>query len=188
MLKTIKFIALCAVFLPATSAFSQQNTHHHGHHGSSQTQAPSTSNYAGQQTRSIKALSEQQTQDWLDGRGMTLALAAELNGYPGPMHVLELLQPLKLTDAQQRAAQALMQEHKTEVRRLGAELVQAERALDTAFGNKSIQPETLTAMTRSIGELQAQIRDSHLQTHLKQTALLSSEQVASYASLRGYTK
>jgi hypothetical protein len=44
--------------------------------------------YAGMQTRPIKALSEQQVADLQAGRGMGLALAAELNGYPGPAHVL----------------------------------------------------------------------------------------------------
>jgi len=46
--------------------------------------------YAGMQTRSIKALSDQQIADLKAGRGMGLALPAELNGYPGPIHVLEL--------------------------------------------------------------------------------------------------
>ena len=45
---------------------------------------------AGMQARSIKALSEQQVADLKAGRGMGLALSAELNGYPGPAHVLEL--------------------------------------------------------------------------------------------------
>lgn len=118
---------------------------------------------------------------------MGLARAAELNGYPGPMHVLELRRPLRLTDAQQSATEELMRQHKAEARRLGGELVDAERRLDIAFADKSITPEMLTGITHRIGELQAKIRDSHLQTHLKQTALLSSEQIASYASLRGYT-
>jgi hypothetical protein len=39
--------------------------------------------YAGMQARSIKSLSEQQVADLSAGRGMGLALAAELNGYPG---------------------------------------------------------------------------------------------------------
>ena len=39
--------------------------------------------YAGMQSRPIKALSEQQVADLQAGRGMGLALAAELNGYPG---------------------------------------------------------------------------------------------------------
>ena len=46
--------------------------------------------YAGMQTRPIKALSEQQVADLKAGRGMGLALPAELNGYPAPIHVLEL--------------------------------------------------------------------------------------------------
>src|SRR2546430_17587050 len=44
--------------------------------------------YAGMEPRSIKALSDQQIADLRDGRGMSLALAAELNGYPEPSHVL----------------------------------------------------------------------------------------------------
>jgi hypothetical protein len=52
--------------------------------------AQSQQPYAGLEGRSIKALSEQQVADLRAGRGMVLALAAELNGYPGPMHVLEL--------------------------------------------------------------------------------------------------
>jgi hypothetical protein len=58
--------------------------------------------YAGMQTRPVKALSEQQVSDLRAGRGMGLALAAELNGYPGPMHVLELADRLDLS-ADQRA-------------------------------------------------------------------------------------
>jgi len=40
--------------------------------------------YAGMQSRPIKALSEQQIGDLKAGRGMGLALPAELNGYPVP--------------------------------------------------------------------------------------------------------
>jgi hypothetical protein len=39
--------------------------------------------YAGMQTRSVKALSDQQGTDLREGRGMGLARAAELDGYPG---------------------------------------------------------------------------------------------------------
>ena len=47
--------------------------------------AQSQQPYAGLEGRSVKALSEQQIADLRAGRGMGLALAAELNGYPGPM-------------------------------------------------------------------------------------------------------
>src|SRR3954469_25358405 len=58
--------------------------------------------YAGLDARPIKALSEQQIADLRTGRGMGLALAAELNGFPGPLHVLELADQLALS-AEQRA-------------------------------------------------------------------------------------
>jgi hypothetical protein len=49
--------------------------------GTSLAQSP----YAGMQTRPIKALSAEQVADLKAGRGMGLAMAAELNGYPGPL-------------------------------------------------------------------------------------------------------
>ena len=63
--------------LMAASALAQQHKHDHGP-------------YAGMQQRALKALSEDQIADLRAGKGMGLALAAELNGYPGPIHVLEL--------------------------------------------------------------------------------------------------
>src|SRR5262249_1929289 len=53
-------------------------------------QDPSSNPYAGQQSRSIKALSEDDIAALLKGAGIGLAKAAELNGYPGPAHVLAL--------------------------------------------------------------------------------------------------
>jgi hypothetical protein len=46
--------------------------------------AQSAQPYSGMQSRPIKALSDQTVADLRAGRGMGLALAAELNGYPGP--------------------------------------------------------------------------------------------------------
>ena len=62
--------------------------------------------YAGMQARPIKALSDQQIADLKAGRGMGLALAAELNGYPGPLHVLELADKLDLSAEQRTACSA----------------------------------------------------------------------------------
>ena len=46
--------------------------------------------YAGQQARAIKSLSDEDIAALLKGEGMGMAAAAELNGYPGPAHVLQL--------------------------------------------------------------------------------------------------
>jgi hypothetical protein len=63
--------------------------------------------YAGWHERAIRGLSEQQVADLRAGRGMGLALAAELNGYPGPVHVLELAKPLGLSADQRAGIEAL---------------------------------------------------------------------------------
>ncbi len=119
---------------------------------------------------------------------MGYAKAAELNGYPGPMHVLELARPLQLSDQQRQASEQLMAQHKATARTLGGQLVDAERALDTAFASKQIDAPRISELTQRIGHLQATLRAEHLQTHLQQTALLQPQQIARYQSLRGYDK
>ena len=64
--------------------------------------------YAGQQTRTIKALSEQEIADYLQGHGMGLSKVAELNHYPGPRHVLDKSEDLGLSAAQLAKARATL--------------------------------------------------------------------------------
>jgi len=148
--------------------------------------SPQATPYAGQHMRAIKALSDDDLKAYEHGQGHGFAKAAELNGYPGPMHTLELANELKLSDEQRTQSQALLTQHKAEARRLGAELIDAERALDQAFASRSISPELLTQLTRTAGDKLAQLRAEHLQTHLTQTALLTEQQIERYKTLRGY--
>src|SRR5579883_151022 len=69
--------------------------------------AAAQSPYAGLEARPVKALSDEQIADLKAGRGMGLALAAELNGYPGPRHLLDLADQLSLTPAQRAEVQRL---------------------------------------------------------------------------------
>lgn len=147
---------------------------------------PQAMPYAGQHMRAIKALSDDDMKAYQHGQGHGFAKAAELNGYPGPLHTLELASELKLSDEQRTRSQALLTQHKAEARRLGAELIAAERALDQAFASRSIDTETLNQLTRTAGEKLAQLRAEHLQTHLAQTALLTPQQIERYQTLRGY--
>jgi hypothetical protein len=145
-----------------------------------------TSPYAGQQDREVKALSGQEIADLLSGQGMGLAKAAELNGYPGPAHILEHADALGLSVHQRHATQQLMDAHKKRARILGQELVDAESRLDHAFRARSVDGEQLSRLTAEIGNKQAHLREEHLRTHLAQTALLEPSQVERYAVLRGY--
>lgn len=142
--------------------------------------------YTGFQQRTVKALSDEQLADYRAGRGMGLALAGELNGYPGPLHVLELAELLQLTEAQRDAASRLFNEMKAEAVPLGEKLISEESALDREFAEKRISPESLAALTLKIGETQGQLRNVHLKYHLTMAAMLTPHQRHRYAVLRGY--
>src|ERR1700709_1706944 len=94
--------------------------------------------YAGMQTRSIKALSDQQIADLRAGRGMGLALAAELNGYPGPSHLVELSDQLGLTSEQLSNLKSMFDAMKAETIPIGENLVAQEEELDRLFAEKVI--------------------------------------------------
>lgn len=142
--------------------------------------------YAGQQSRAIKALSEDDIAALLKGDGMGFAKAAELNGYPGPKHILDLAGQLKLNAAQREQVQAIFNKMSEAARPLGAELVERERVLDQLFQRGDITPDRLAAETAGIAELQGRLRSVHLSAHLETRALLSADQLALYQQLRGY--
>ncbi len=142
--------------------------------------------YAGMQTRSIKALSEQQVADLSAGRGMGLALAAELNGYPGPAHVIELADELDLSTDQRTRVQGLFDSMKAEAIPLGTRLIEQEGDLDRQFANRTVTSESLKATTAAIAETLGVLRDTHLKYHLLMGEVLTSRQMTRYAQLRGY--
>ena len=150
------------------------------------TAAFAQSPYAGMQTRHIKALSSQQIDDLNAGRGMGLALAAELNGYPGPAHVLELSDRLGLSAGQKDQIQKLFDSMKAESTPIGAKLIEQEAALDLRFASRSITSDALKDATAEIGSTQAELRNTHLKYHLETAQILSARQMHEYATLRGY--
>lgn len=154
--------------------------------GSGTIAAQVTTPYAGQEQRAIKALAPEEVDGYLAGRGLGLAKAAELNGYPGPMHVLELADRLQLSSQQRVATQAIFARMQVKARELGERLVAEELALDRAFRDRNINANELTQRLAAIGKLHAEVRGAHLEAHLAQTDVLSPLQVQRYASLRGY--
>lgn len=147
---------------------------------------PVRSPYAGEQLREIKALSSKEVQDLLAGRGMGLAKSAELNHYPGPAHVLELAERLDLSAEQKASTKSLFDAMEARARALGKALVEREAELDRLFASRRVSSATLASSLAEISKLQGELRRAHLEAHLAQTDLLTPEQVASYAELRGY--
>ncbi len=152
-----------------------------------QAQAHGThSPHTGLEQRDIQALSDDDVQGFLEGRGMGLAVPAELNSYPGPRHVLDLGGELELTDSQAAAIQAIYQEMHAAAVPLGRRYVERERELDRLFAEARADEERLRELTSDAGRILGELREVHLRAHLRTTALLTPHQVRRYNVHRGY--
>jgi hypothetical protein len=134
----------------------------------------------------IKALTPEEIADYLAGAGMGFALAAELNGYPGPRHVLELADSLGLDADRRVAVQAIFDAMTSEARQLGAALVAAEAGLDSAFAGGAITDAALEERVLRAGTFRGRLRLAHLRAHLAVADLLTPAERRAYARLRGY--
>lgn len=150
--------------------------------------AQAHSPYTDQQASPIRGLTVQEIDDLTNGRGMGLARAAELNEHPGPRHVLELRTQLGVDAATAERTAAIIEEMTVEARALGAQILTQERALNQAFADRSVTRATLDAKVAALAERYGALRAVHLAAHLETRALLTSEQVAHYAVLRGYVE
>ena len=142
--------------------------------------------YFGQESRTIKSLSEQEIDALKNGDGMGFAKAAELNHYPGPSHVLELADELELTPSQRASTKDLYNDMRDNAVLLGQEILRAEEELDLLFSGRAVSAESLETTLLHIGQLRAKLRFVHLEAHVRQRGILSSHQADEYDNLRGY--
>jgi len=129
-------------------------------------------------------LSPQMMENLLAGRGMGLSMPAEMNGKPGPLHVLEHTDALDLTEAQRRIALDLVARMKAEAISLGQDVVTREARLDAAFAAGGTDAAAAKSLVADIAALQGRLRWVHLEAHLTMAAALTPEQVARYGHLR----
>ena len=175
-MKTI-FLLVSALFF-STGVFATASTHS----VSKNAESP----YKGQQLRNIKALSQKDIDGYLSGKGMGFAKAAELNHYPGPRHVLDISEKLKLSDKQLKQTQSLFNKMQANAITLGKQLIEHEQKLDQLFAQGSVDKNLLEVTLQDIGSIQAKLRNVHLRTHLEQKELLTKHQIMMYDRIRGY--
>lgn len=133
----------------------------------------------------VSSLSRQDIDGFLAGAGMGLAKSAELNGVPGPMHVLELAKELELTDEQRSRVTASMDALKVKARELGGRYVDAEQALAEAIRDGATR-ELIVARVEVASKLLSELRLAHLEAHVETAPLLTPKQRKHYAELRGH--
>jgi hypothetical protein len=142
--------------------------------------------YAGFETRAIKSLSGADVEELRRGGGWGLALAAELNGMPGPAHLLELKDEIALTAEQVTAIEAIFQKMKAEAIPAGERLISAEQAIEDAFRGGNLKRDGLRRLIGEAEAARAELRFIHLSRHLEMPPLLTKDQVARYQIHRGY--
>lgn len=146
-----------------------------------------TSGYAGQEKRPIKSLSENDIAELRAGSGWGLAKTAELNGVPGPRHLLEMKEQIDLSSDQIKSIEKLFNEMNSAAVELGAELIEKERLLELRFQNNIPDAAELDSLIKDIGQTRSSLRFAHLSAHLKTPDILSDHQITKYNQLRGYS-
>ena len=163
-------LALLAVSGPASGQAA------HGQH----------SPYAGEESRGVKSLSLEDIAELRRGGGWGLAKAAELNGLPGPLHLLELKDQIPLTLEQVEAVTAIYERMRAAAIVEGDRFLEAEHALEDAFRANAVTQEGLEAMLEESERSRARLRFIHLSAHLGTPEILTGAQIERYATLRGY--
>jgi Spy/CpxP family protein refolding chaperone len=180
-------IIMVAMLGPASSIsfLLAQSSLHSGHIANN-----TTSKYIGQEGRIIKSLSPADIKSLQTGTGDAfggMAKLAELNGYPGPRHVLDLTNELKLSDDQRKNITTIYDDMKEKAIELGQKIVNIERIANEEFANKSITDTQMKQLTLKSSEIYGHLRYTHLNTHLRMLDILTPEQITLYNNLRGYS-
>ena len=147
---------------------------------------PGNSPYAGMQGRAIKSLSDADIEELRRGGGWGLALPAELNGVPGPAHLLELRDEIPLTQDQVKKVQALFDDMRKAAIATGERLIAAEAAIEAVFADATVGETSLRRLLAEAELARAELRFIHLSQHYKTVQFLTSKQIERYNVLRGY--
>ncbi|MFN3889912.1 MAG: periplasmic heavy metal sensor [Beijerinckiaceae bacterium] len=166
-----------SLFASAAAAQQQQGHHHQPGHASP---------YAGQEQRSIKSLSPEDIAELERGGGWGLAKAAELNGVPGPAHLLEMRKEIGLSSEQAAKLEVIFKDMQQKAVAEGKRLIERERALEEAFRAGPVSDETLRKLLAEIEASRSALRYIHLSAHLTSPPLLTAQQIELYNNLRGY--
>lgn len=146
-----------------------------------------TSQYSGQEKRAIKSLSQEDIEELRAGAGWGLAKAAELNGLPGPKHILEMKEEVELSSDQERKIAALFKAMNEEARGLGKKLIFYEKELNDRFAERNIDEQMLAELLDRITDTYKALRYTHLSAHLRTPDILTEDQIEKYNKLRGYS-
>ena len=188
-------VATALVWQPSIDAQSTTPSAHDGGHGghgghANEPTAPATpdSPYAAgfDPDAAIRSLTPEEIGQIERGEGAGFALPAEVNGVPGPRHVLDMASDLELTAEQIEGVQAIADEMRAAVIPAGQRYLAAVEALEADFRSGALMEAALPERVAEVARLEGELAAAHLVAHLQTAALLTPEQIAKYNRLRGY--
>jgi Spy/CpxP family protein refolding chaperone len=118
------------------------------------------------------------------GRGFGMAFVADQNGYPGPLHVLELKDRLRLSGEQEATVETMLAAMFAESRPKGRRLLEAEAKLRRLFETGQADEAAVRAAVAEVEQARAEVRLVHLMFHLKTREVLTDEQRRRYHEAR----
>lgn len=180
----------------ATDAASTPVAGTHGDHGASDgdgavgaAAVDSSSPYAGvySTTAEIRALTPEEIGQIERGEGAGYALPAELNGLPGPRHVLDMAEELGLSTEQITQIESLYAAMQAEAITAGGRYLTAQARLEGDLRSRSVSGADLPGRVAEVSVREGDLMAVHLAAHLETAEVLTDEQIAAYNRMRGYT-
>jgi len=172
-MNVMRLVVAAVTVMIAGPAFAQSG-HGHQHGGRDDAQAH----------RRVEACLGEFDQVVADGRGFGLAFPADQNGYPGPLHVLELKDRLRLTPEQETRMRALFDTMLAAARSRAARLTAAEDRLRRIFADGAAEAAAVRTAVAEAEAARAEVRLVHLLTHVQTRDVLTEAQRRTYHQIR----
>ena len=167
-MKLLTTSIIVAALLTTGGALAQHGSQQHGQ---------------GQGHQAAKACIDEFNQVVGEGRGFGLGFAADQNGYPGPMHVLELKDRLRLTADQEAKVRELRAAVLADLPK-STRLLEAERRLERLFAQGAATEPAVRAAVVEVEQARTEVRLVHLLAHVRARDLLTEEQRRIYHEAR----
>jgi len=119
-----------------------------------------------------------------NSEGAGMASYADLNGYPGPKHILDMQEELNTSEEQRKDIQSIVEAMKESARVKGDAIIAKEVELEKLFRMGKATELDARRLSREIGTLRGELRAVHLTAHVQAKQVLTKEQVATYNSIR----
>ena len=131
----------------------------------------------------IASLNAKEYAAYQKGEAMNMTDVAEVNNYPAPAQALALERGLKLSSTQKQQLQAAVEALDFKAKEMGRFILQHEQKLNELFSSGKTNEGSLIYYCNQIGLYQGELRNAHLQAHLKARRILTPDQLKKYSRL-----